>query len=324
MKPTDATPEIDLTDLSPATSTMRADVLAGLRRRPKVLPSQYLYDDKGAVLFEQICEQQEYYPTRTEVAILESQLDDIADAVGPDALVVEPGSGSGIKTRLLLERLDAPVAYVPIDIACEQLTRVAQEFNQTFPDLTVLPVCADFTGDYDLPDAPRQPQRVLAYFPGSTIGNFERGDAVAVLDRLRRLVGDDGGILVGVDTKKDPTIIEPAYDDAAGVSAEFALNYLDRMNRELGADFDRDQFHYAAPYVAERGRIEMGLVSRSDQDVRIGNETVAFAAGEHVVTELSHKYTPDEFADVAADAGLSVAHVWQDPKGWFSVQYLAA
>lgn len=313
---------VTVSDYSPAVRTMREEVLHGLSHAPKMLPSQYLYDERGAVLFEKICETPEYYPTRTEIAILRERIDEIVERLGPRVLVIEPGSGSGIKTRLLLEHLDQPAGYVPIDIAGEQLEAVANELNATFPDLAVLPVCADFTAEYELPACPKPIDRQVVYMPGSTIGNFTPPRAVKLLERMRSLVGPGGGILIGVDLKKDPAIVEPAYDDAAGVSAAFATNYLERLNRDLDADFDLGRFEYEAPYNPELGRIEMGLTSQRAQVVQIAGQAVRFERGERVLTELSHKYTLAEFAKLAARAGLSVEDVWLDPDGLFSVQYL--
>ncbi len=313
---------VQLTDCSPQTAKMRADVLRGLSQTPKQLPSQYLYDECGARLFEQICELDEYYLTRTEISILRRYLPQMAGAVGPRPLVVEPGSGEGIKTRLLLEHLDDPVGYVPIDIAREQLVEAAESLNAEFPALEVLPVCADFTGEYALPAPTRPHERVLVFFPGSTIGNFTPQQAGRLLARLGRLCRPAGGLLVGVDLKKDRATLEAAYDDAAGVSAAFALNYLVRLNRELGAEFDLDQFGYQAPYNERLGRIEMSLVSRRAQRVRLDRTVVHFGRGELVHTEFSYKYDLRGFAALASQAGLSVARVWTDPQRRFSLQYL--
>lgn len=316
-------PTITVHDYEPATATMRDDVLAGLAQRPKSLPSQYLYDERGAELFERICDTDEYYLTRTELGILQRHMPSIAERIGSDALVIEPGSGSGIKTRLLLEQLEQPAGYVPIDVAKQQLTAFAADIDQAFPNLDVLPVCADFTGDYDVPDCEQATGKRVAFFPGSTIGNFVPEQALVVLRRLAALCEGDGGLLIGIDLKKDPDLIESAYDDQAGVSREFALNYLVRLNRELGAAFALDQFHYEAPYNEPLGRIEMALISLRNQTVRVDGATVEFADQERVRTEVSHKYTPDEFAGLAAQAGLQVEQTWTDPQRLFSVQYLS-
>ena len=317
-------------DCRPATETMRGDVLRGLARDPKTLPSQYLYDERGAGLFEKICETEEYYLTRTEIAILRENMDAIVDRIGPGALVIEPGSGSGVKTQLLLENLEDPAAYVPIDIAKQQLADLAAQMDQRFPDLEVVPICADFTSGYELPPWADALRKRVAYFPGSTIGNFTPPVAVEMLRHMVELCDDDddrggdgGGVLVGVDLKKDRAIVEPAYDDAEGVSREFALNYLVRLNRELNADFELSQFGYQAPYNEAHGRVEMALVSRCRQVAHVDGVGVSFGLDERVLTEYSYKYSPDEFAALAEDAGLEVTDTWTDPEDLFSVQYLA-
>jgi len=309
-------------DLAPETEQMRRDVLAGLGRTPKRFPSQYLYDDRGARLFEQICELDEYYLTRTERAIMAENAADIRRCLGPRALLIEPGSGAGDKARALLASMHEPAAYVPIDVAGEQLAEVAAHVDHAFPDVEVVPVCADFTADHDLPVDHLEGDRRVVFFPGSTVGNFEPPEACDLLGQLGDLAGDDGGILIGVDLKKDRRKVEPAYDDPQGVSAEFARNILVRLNRELDADFDLEQFGYEAPYNESAGRIEMALVSRRGQVARIDGAPVAFEAGERIGTEYSYKYTPDEFAALSAEAGLTVGTVWTDPDDLFSVQYL--
>jgi dimethylhistidine N-methyltransferase len=320
---TDVTPDnTTMHDYQPATETMRADVLRGLAQDPKVLPSQYLYDERGARLFEQICETKEYYLTRTELAILRGNMGAIAERIGPDALVIEPGSGSGIKTQLLLEHLEDPAGYVPIDIAKKQLAEFAAQMDRRFPDLEVSPVCADFTDDYELPPCADTARKRVAYFPGSTIGNFTRAVAEDVLRHMGALCDAEGGVLIGVDLKKDRAIVEPAYDDEAGVSAAFALNYLVRLNRELDADFDLEQFGYEAPYDEVHGRIDMALVSHCRQVAHIDGVGVSFEAGERVRTEYSYKYSPGEFAVLAGNAGLEVTDTWTDSDRLFSVQYL--
>lgn len=314
--------ELAIQDHEPASETMRDDVLRGLSRDPKMLPSQYLYDERGARLFEKICETDEYYLTRTEIAILRRNMDAITERIGPSALLVEPGSGSGIKTRLLLEALDDPAAYVPIDMAKGQLREFAAQMDDEFPDLEVLPVCADFTNDYDLPTSKAMARKRVAYFPGSTIGNFTPDVAPTILRHLAALCYKDGGVLIGVDLKKDAAILEAAYDDARGVSREFALNYLVRLNRELAADFRPDQFGYEAPYNEVAGRIEMSLISLCRQVVCIDDAEVLFEAGERVRTEYAYKYDRDDFATLANTAGLAVTDIWTDADALFSVQYL--
>jgi len=312
----------DVHDFAPSTETMQNDVLHGLSRSPKELPSQYLYDKRGAKLFERICETQEYYLTRTELGILRRNMDAMAARVGPGALVIEPGSGSGLKTRMLLHGLDDPAGYVPVDVAREQLTQFATSVVCEFPKLEVKPVCADFTDDYEVPVCDNAARTRVCYFPGSTIGNFKPTVAVGVLQHLAELCDEDGGVLIGVDLKKDRETLEAAYDDAQGVSRDFALNYLARLNRELGTGFRVNHFGYEAPYNESLGRIEMALVSSRDQVVGINGSSVQFNNGERVHTEYSYKYTLAEFAALAKKAGLRVKQTWTDPEELFSVQYL--
>lgn len=319
--PTNRT-DITVHDFGPGTETMRDDVLRGLSRAPKELPSQYLYDERGAKLFDRICETEEYYLTRTELGILHHNMDAIASRIGPGALVIEPGSGSGLKTRILLKGLDDPAGYVPVDVAREQLTHFVTSLVRDFPDLKVKPICADFTDDYEVPAWDDDARMRVCYFPGSTIGNFKPAVAVDVLQHLAELCDDDGGVLIGVDLKKDRTTLESAYDDARGVSREFALNYLVRLNRELNAGFRVTQFGYEAPYNESLGRIEMALVSLCDQVVSIDGSRVRFKNGERVHTEYSYKYTLAEFAELAEEADLRVEQTWTDSEELFSVQYL--
>jgi dimethylhistidine N-methyltransferase len=297
-------------------------VQRGLRARPKRLPSWLFYDERGSRLFEAICEQPEYYLTRCEIALLEAHAGGIADALGPEVRLVEYGSGSAAKTRLLLEHLREPVAYVPVELAAEALRQSVQRLAGSFPRLRMQPLCADFTRPLRLPIPPRAPRRTVLYFPGSTIGNFEAREAVALLRKMRGEMGDNGGILLGVDLKKDPAAIEAAYNDAAGVTAEFTLNMLARLNRELGCDFDLAAFRHRARYNRMAGRIETFLVSRREQQVRVGRMTARFAADEAMLVEYSCKYSPEDFAALAGRAGLAVRHAWTDPQGMFGVQYL--
>lgn len=316
------TPEPRLHDQEPAVATMRDDVIEGLRSRPKFLPSQYLYDERGARLFERICEQPEYYITRTELAILESSLGAIADRIGPGALLIEPGSGEGIKSALLLGGLHEPAGFAPIDISRTQLVSVAKSISEQFPGLEVVPVCADFTDDPEVPAVTRTVRTRLAFFPGSTVGNLVPERALDVLRHLRTLARERGFVLVGVDLKKRPEVIELAYDDPAGVSREFALNYLRRLNTELGADFDLDEFGYEAPYDPELGRVEMALVSRKAQSVHIGAAKIHFDEGERVRTEFSYKYDLPGFQVLAERAGLTLEEAWTDADDLFAVVLL--
>ncbi len=294
----------------------------GLDQQPKRLPSWLFYDERGSALFESICAQPEYYLTRSELALMDEHASEIADVLGPEVRLVEYGSGSGRKTRLLLQHLHKPVAYVPVEISPAPLNHSVAKLAREFPQLTLQPLCADFTRALRLPIAPAAPRSTVMYFPGSTIGNFESAEAVKLLRKMRREMGEAGGILIGVDLKKDPAVIEVAYNDRAGVTAEFTLNMLARLNREIDSDFDLTAFAHRARYNPMAGRIETQLVSRCEQRVRVGRRQVAFASDEAIQVEFSCKYSLEDFAALALKAGLTVQRVWLDPQRMFSVQYL--
>jgi dimethylhistidine N-methyltransferase len=299
-----------------------ADVLAGLARPRKRLPSKYFYDAAGSRLFDRITELDEYYPTRTELAIMRAHAGAMAARCGPRCLLVELGAGSLVKVRLLLDRLDRPAGYVPVDVSGDHLRAAAGALAADYPGLAVRPVVADFTRPFELP--PAAAARRVVYFPGSTIGNFDPADADALLARVARLVGPGGGLLLGVDLRKTPAVLEPAYNDARGVTAAFNRNLLVRINRELGADFDPAAFRHRAVYNGERSRIEMHLVSAADQRVRVGGRTFAFRAGESIHTENSYKYDLADLARRAAGCGLGVDETWTDERRYFAVLYLTA
>ena len=304
---------------------MLDDVLRGLALPVKNIPSLYFYDQRGSELFDAITALPEYYPTRTEITILEAHGVEMAAAVGPGVRLIELGSGSALKTELLLARLEAPAAYVPVEISREHLLASAARIAADFPGLEVLPVNADFTEPFDLPEPKHAVvRRNVAFFPGSTIGNFPRPMAADLLRATRREVGAGGAMLIGVDLEKDRAILERAYNDEAGVTAEFNLNLLARLNRELGANFDLRAFRHHAVWDDARGRIEMRLVSLRAQRVRLGGRDFQFDAGEILVTEYSHKYSLEGFRALAEANGFSVAAVWTDPERLFSVQLLEA
>jgi len=303
---------------------MREEILSGLRAAQKTLPCKYFYDARGSKLFDAICELPEYYLTRTELGIMETHVGGMAAALGADVLLVEPGSGSSLKTRLLLDHLAYPAAYVPVDISRAHLLDAANRLNRLYSDLEVLPVCADFNQSFEIPIPRRRASRTIIYFPGSTIGNFEPNAAIQLLKRLRRLASEDGGLLIGVDLRKDTRVLENAYNDTSGVTAAFNLNLVRRINRELDSDFDVTRFRHHASYNADEGRIEMHLVSLDHQAVRIGDECVRLHENEHIITEYSYKYTLPGFAALASKSGLAVQQVWSDNRRWFSVQYLSA
>jgi dimethylhistidine N-methyltransferase len=308
----------------PALSTerFRRDVLDGLSAPKKTLPCKYLYDENGARLFETICELEEYYLTRTELSILEQNIGEIVALLGPKANLVEFGSGNCLKTRLLLDHLDQPASYSPVDVARPQLLECSARLAQAYPGLAVEPVCADYTRQFALPAPPVGSGRITIFFPGSTIGNFEPQEAVRFLGRIARLCGPVGGLLVGTDLKKSPQVLHAAYNDASGVTAQFNLNLLARINRELQGGFDLEQFQHRAVYNASAGRIEMHLISRRRQTVAVDGHHFAFVNGESIVTEHSYKYTLERFRRLAARTGFEVARHWSDERRWFSLQYL--
>jgi dimethylhistidine N-methyltransferase len=315
---------VSLHDLAPAQAAARDEVLRGLRSPQKELPCKLFYDEVGSQLFEQICALDEYYPTRLEMRIMRAAARDMAARLGPECLLIEYGSGSSTKTRLLLDHLERPAGYVPIDVSRELLRQSAAALADAYPELQILPVCADYTANLAIPPTARSALRRAAYYPGSTIGNFVPDDARRFLAKIAEVCGGGGGLLVGVDLKKDPLVLHRAYNDALGVTAAFNLNILKRLNRELQANFALDQFRHYAFYNPVFARVEMHLVSLSDQMVRVAGFDIPFERGESIWTEASYKYNPWEFAELAASAGWRVEHVWKDDRGFFSVQYLTA
>lgn len=297
----------------------RADVVAGLTSTPKTLPSRWLYDDRGSQLFEDITVQPEYYPTRTETGILRENAGAMAAFCGERAVLIEYGAGASVKTEILLGAMTSPALYVPVDIAGDFLVEAAERIERRFPYIEIRLVVADFTADFDLPaDLPRLPPRV-AFFPGSTIGNLAPPDAVDLLRRMRGHAGPSGRAIVGVDLRKDLDTLLAAYDDAAGVTAAFNLNLLERANRELGADFDLAKFRHEARWSERKSAIEMHLVSLAAQTVRVDGREIGFAEGETIHTEDSRKYGLEGFGKLAAAGGWTVAETWSDPDGRFAV-----
>ena len=314
-----------VSDFSPDEAVMLEDVLHGLALPQKSIPSLYFYDQRGSELFDAITDLPEYYPTRTEISILATHGPEMAALLGPGVRLIELGSGSAVKTELLLANLEAPAAYVPVEISRQHLLAAAARIAEDFPQLEVLPVTADFTEPYDLPEPKHGTvRRNVAFFPGSTIGNFPRGMAADLLRTTSREVGPGGAMLIGVDLEKDRATLERAYNDSAGITAAFNLNMLARLNRELGANFDLDAFRHQAVWDDAAGRIEMRLVSLRAQTVSLADQDFAFAAGEILVTEYSHKYSLEGFRALAQANGFTVAQVWMDPEQLFSVQLLAA
>jgi L-histidine Nalpha-methyltransferase len=311
-----------LRERRPADWALVEEIVQGLKDSPKHLSPAFFYDERGSQLFDQICTLPEYYLTRTESRILQAHAPEMTDRLGSGVLLVELGSGASMKTRRLLDRMRQPAAYVPVDISRRHLFAAARAIAGSYPDLQVLPVCADFTQPFDLP-APRAPiARVVVFFPGSTIGNFDPQEAEALLRVMRSIAGDEGGLLIGYDLVKNVEVLERAYNDAAGVTAEFNLNALVRLNREMGADFDLGRFRHEAVWMpAPASRMEMRLVSECAQQVTIGADTVAFRKGERLVTEHCHKYTLESFTAMARRAGWESQAVWTDERCYFNVHY---
>ncbi|NBB69074.1 MAG: L-histidine N(alpha)-methyltransferase [Alphaproteobacteria bacterium] len=305
---------------APEDAELVASVLEGLGTRPKRIASKWLYDAEGSQLFDRICELDAYYPTRTETGILEANAARLAAFVPERAALVELGSGSSAKTRILLDALDDLAVYVPVDISGEHLRHAAAGLAADYPRLPVWPAVGDFTAHLPLPGELRDTPKLL-FFPGSTLGNLEPDDAVALLRRLRD-VANVAGFVIGIDLEKDVARLRAAYDDPEGVTAAFNTNLLVRLNRELGAGFDASAFVHEARWNAERRRIEMHLVSRRAQVVRVAGRRFAFEEGESIHTENSHKYTLDGFADLAARGGWRSRECWVDDDRLFSVHLL--
>lgn len=311
-----------LLDCAPGAEVFLAEALAGLQSFEKTLPCKYFYDRRGSLLFDRICDLPEYYPTRTEAAVMADHVAEMAALIGPDSLLIEYGSGSSTKTRTLLDHLPRLAGYVPMDISREHLHHTAADLARAYPHLDILPLCADYTQPFTLPSARGPVNSRTVYFPGSTIGNFHRDQAGEFLARIADVCGPGGGLLIGVDLRKAASVLEPAYNDAQGVTAAFNLNVLERINSELGGDFALGGFAHTAFYNEFEGRIEMHLMSLRPQTVHLGGAEIAFEEEETILTECSYKYGLDEFAVMAASAGLTVRRVWTDPAQRFSVQYL--
>jgi len=297
------------------------EIQAGLSQQSKSISPKFFYDDAGSKLFDAICELPEYYPTRTELGIMRANIDEIAELIGERASLIEFGSGSSRKTLVLLERLRELAVYVPVDISREHLLQTAENIRADYPAIEVLPVAADFTKPFQLPSPRVMPLRNIIYFPGSTIGNFSAEAGLELLKVMHHEAGEDGALLIGVDLQKDVAVLERAYNDSAGVTAQFNLNVLRRLNREFGGTFDLQGFRHRAIYNEDAGRIEMYLDSVRDQTAEVGGKTFSFAEGEAINTEHSYKYTLEGFAGMALAAGFQIVKVWMDAKRLFSVQY---
>jgi dimethylhistidine N-methyltransferase len=307
--------------IDPVTTQFATDVIAGLTATPKRLSPKYFYDSAGSELFERITELPEYYPTRTELGIFKAQAGEIAALIPPGAALIEFGSGSSTKTRIILSAADKLGAYVPVDISGQFLKQQATELRREYPGLQVLPVAADFTQPFELPAAARAMPRV-GFFPGSTIGNFEPHEAAAFLRHAGSILGTGAIFIVGVDLVKDTQVLQKAYNDSQGVTAKFNLNLLARINRELGAKLNLACFEHHAFFNRERSRIEMHLASLKRQRLRICGECIDFRAGETIHTESSYKYSVESFGALARGAGWTPVAVWTDPDNYFSVHAL--
>lgn len=313
---------LELHDLEPELDEFRDAVLAGLANERKSLPCKFFYDSHGSGLFEAICRLDEYYPTRTEIGILEQCAREIADLVDAPCLLVEYGSGSSAKVRILLDHLDL-AAYMPVDISKSHLVSASHRLRQAYPGLDVVAICADYSQPFDIPtEGMGGNLRKVGFFPGSSIGNFSRPEAGDFLRNVASNLATGDGFIIGVDLKKDIDVLHAAYNDTQGVTAAFNLNLLARINRELGGNFDLNAFRHRAFYSPEFGRIEMHLESTRDQRVRVAGRTFRCRAGEWIHTENSYKYDVAEFQELARAAGLSPIRVWTDPNDWFSVHYL--
>ncbi len=302
--------------------TMYREVLKGLSVRPKTLPSKYFYDERGSKLFDAICDLKEYYVTRTELSIMERYMDEIIGVIGEQAMLIEYGSGSSEKIKRILDARSGIEVYVPIDISREFLFENAAIIARRYPHLEVLPVCADFSKPFDLPHPRKEVHKRVVYFPGSTIGNFHRDEAREFLRNIVRVCGKDSGLIIGVDLKKDERVLHAAYNDTRGLTAEFNLNQLQRLNRELGSNFDLSKFAHKALYNREAGRIEMHIVSNDRQRVNINGSVIQFEKDESIWTESSYKYHIEEFQQLARHAGFRPQKVWTDERNYFSIHYL--
>ena len=309
-----------MTKPSVKTSRILEEVLQGLQKPQKTLPSKYFYDKRGSELFEQICELEEYYPTRTKLSIMRENVEEITKKLGPNIQLIELGSGSSLKTRLLLNHLKNLHSYVPVDISDDFLANVAEDVQAEYPSLHIIPVAADYTQPFELPGTGPDTRRI-AYYPGSTIGNFTKEKAAEFIALIAGLVGENGGLLIGFDLLKDKETLISAYDDSKGVTAEFNKNILWRINRELDATFDPDLFEHKAIFNKEKSRIEMHLVSQKNQMINIMGSAITFSKGETIHTENSHKYSLESFREITAPHFHPVK-TWMDKKQQFAVQFL--
>ena len=298
------------------------DVIEGLSQNPKTLKPKYFYDNRGAQLFTEICTTPEYYPTRTEIKILNQNAEDIASQIGDNTALIEYGSGALEKIKILLNFLNEPVGLIPVDISEDQLFASAKNLENLYPDLEILPVAADFTKPIPIPEFSHPPKRYVAFFPGSTIGNFEPDLAIQFLEGVTKTIGLDGLLLIGFDLKKDIETLLAAYDDQRGITSSFNKNLLSRINDELGGNFNLDTFEHVARYNENKGRIEMHLKSTTAQTVSINKELFEFLEGETIHTENCYKFTKESFTAMSSKAGLYPVKTWTDDQNLFAVMLL--
>lgn len=300
---------------------MYEEVLNGLKQTPKSLPFKYIYDKKGSLIFEKICNLKEYYVSRTEKSIMNDNISEIVKIIGSNSLIIELGSGNSAKIRLLLDNLNTLNAYIPVDICKDELLMSVKKLEESYPKLKIIPVCTDYTKEFSIPDFIEDYSNKFIYFAGSQIGNYNEKDANKLLKHLSQMFGKDMGLLIGVDLKKDQSTIGSAYTDEKGFTADFILNILSHINNALGADFDLNNFKYFSKYNETEGQIEMYLISKLNQEVTIGNETILFKENEPILTEISRKYTIEEFKELVSELFI-VKKVWTDAKKKFAIIYL--
>lgn len=299
---------------------MLQEVLHGLNLPQKSLPSKYFYDHRGSELFDEITELEEYYPTRTERKILTENLDEMSSFLGDKIMLIEPGSGSSEKTRILLSGLDSICCYIPIDISSDYLGKVAEGLRKKYPGIDIQPLAADYTRSFELPEI-YSSSRKIVFFPGSTIGNFKRKTVDRFFDVIADILGKEGGMLIGVDLKKDIEVLEAAYNDSKGITTAFNKNMLVHLNREIESDFDPDLFEHLAVWEEDPGRIEMRLIAKEAHQIQVDDQVFEMQKGEYIHTENSHKYSLEEFEEIVSP-WFNVVKVWTDENQYFSVQYL--
>lgn len=315
---------LKLYDLKPNISDFRDEVLTGLSKNQKEICPKFFYDDNGSKIFDQICELEEYYPTRIESELLRNHCSEIADLIGDSCLVIEYGSGSSEKICILLDNIKKPLVYMPIDISKQHMITASSKIAEIYPELDVLAVCADYTSKMLLPEYDQNTvKKKVIFFPGTTIANLEHVEAVKLLKQSATIVGLGGGMLIGVDMRKDPQVIHAAYNDAKGVTAAFNLNLLVRMNRELEANFNLNSFNHYAFFNLKEGRIEMHLVSLKDQIVTVAGQKFKFIEGESIHTENSYKFSMEEVKDLSEECGFKLIKAWSDDSNYFSICYLS-